>query len=170
VGFTTLEETSVEQQQNEARVAHDGTYIEIPEYSVIEYDALQLPAQYHNVIISRFLRSYRFGNDLIKMIDREHYFFKYEQFVKKLINYPGIKIRLAVLSDEPDNVLGWCIYKDVCLIYMHVQELMRNNGIAISMMPKEIEDYSHLTNSVIKILARNKYNYLKFKPFLNPFE
>ncbi len=123
-----------------------------------------MPQQYLNMILSKWLRSLRYGNDYYKLIESDAYYDNYNHFIFSLIKCKQSVVRLAVLTEDPDVVLGWSLYRGHILDFIHVHKDMRNQGIGTSLMPKEISTITHLTKVGMSIW-NSKYPDLKFNPF-----
>lgn len=97
-------------------------------------------------------------------MEQAHYYWAYEIYLQMIMKKPESITRLAVLTDEPDTVLGWCVTRDDKLDYVWVHRDQRNQGIAKSLVPKYITTFTHITKSGLKIWA-NKAPQLTYKPF-----
>lgn len=142
--------------------------IENPSYSIISYSSNMLPVQYTSLIFSKWLRSLRFGNPLFKNIDSDEFYKQYHAYLERLLDKPGSTIKLAVLTDDHDVVLGFSVVREDVLDYIYVHKDQRNQGIAKSLMPSNITTFSHITNTAMMIWQRDnnpKYKHLKFNPF-----
>ncbi len=144
-------------------------------YSIIKYKSSELPKQYQSMVLSKWLRSLRHGNPLFKSIDSIPYYRQYQQYIELLLSRPNSIIRLAVLTDEPDTVLGFSVARDEILDYIYVNgpikgldedSTSRRKGIGRMLMPKTITTMTHVTLTAIDIWRNNpKYKKLKFNPF-----
>jgi GNAT superfamily N-acetyltransferase len=142
--------------------------LEVPTYSVISYAAHKLPEEYVSLIFSKWLRSLRFGNPLFKNIKSEAFYTQYHAYIENLLKKPDSIVRLAVLTDDPDVVLGFSVCREDVLDYVYVHKDHRNVGIAKSLMPKnrKITTMTHITMIALEIWRKNpKYKYLEFNPF-----
>lgn len=140
-------------------------------YDVIVRANIKLPKQYHNMIKAKWKRSYRHGNDYIRLCDLKSYYLAYDIYIASVLNRPGTATALAVLSDDHDVVLGFAIIETVqpfqyILHYVYVQKDMRGNGIARSMLPPpdQIVTITHLTKTGLQ-LWNSKYPKAIFNPF-----
>ena len=131
-------------------------------YKLIVYQASELPKDFRNLIMGPFLNSLRYGNDLFKLIDKDSYFTSYAQYIELLMKRKLTAIKLAMLSDE--TILGWCMYEEKTVHYVWVKEHQRRNGIAKSLLPKEFDTITHITNKGINIWV-NKFPEVKFNPW-----
>lgn len=137
-----------------------------PTYDVIAYPAANLPAQYQNMIFSKWLRGLRYGNPLFKNIDADAFFKEYHRYLENLMSKPDSVIRLAVLSDEPDTALGFSVCREDVCDFIHVHKDQRRVGIAKSLFPPNITTMTHITLTAMDIWRRNdKYKHLIFNPF-----
>ena len=140
-------------------------------YTVISYPASKLPDSYKNMIFSKWLRSLKYGNTYFKLIDNESYFAAYHKYVEMVIAKPETVVRLAVLSDDHDVVLGFSVARDNVLDYIHVQRDYRRESIGTSLIPAQMlvnkgEGYviTHLTTIGVSI-----WNSKLSKAIFNPF-
>ena len=134
-------------------------------YSVISYDASQLPESYQALVYSKWLHSLRFDNDYFKLMDKHPYYTIYHKFLEQLLAKPDCKVRLAVLTDDHDVVLGFSVSRGTILDYVHVHKDMRKQGIGTALVPQGIETITHLTNIGLSIWA-SKMNNTRFNPFI----
>lgn len=128
------------------------------------HEGKHLPKQYRNLILSRWMHSYRRGNDYIKLINPQAYYSAYEVYILHILNRPLTSVRLAVLADDHDVVLGFGVSEGTMLHYVEVPKAYRRNGIGANLVPEKIEWFSHLTKIGMKLWAQ-KSPYAKFNPF-----
>src|SRR6185312_6623205 len=133
-------------------------------YSLIVFSGQGLPAQYHNLILSKWLRSLKFGNDYFRLIDNDAYFKTYGLFIKSILARLNCVVKLSVLSDDHDIVLGFCVYEGSAVHYVHVHKDYRRIGVGSALLPKEFLYITHLTKQALQIW--NKYPDVKFNPFI----
>lgn len=133
-------------------------------YTVIVYPARALPEQYRAMIFAKWLRSLRHGNDYFKLVDAKSYYTNYNRFLGNVLSRETAAVRLAVLSDDRDVVLGFSVSHDNVLDYVHVHKDQRRMGIGKHLVPPGIDTISHLTRTAMGIWG-NKYGHWKFDPF-----
>lgn len=133
-------------------------------YTVVGYPGQSFPSQYVNYVRARWMRSYRFGNDFIRLIDSDAYFTSYTYYLTGLLFRPDAFIRLAVLTDTPDVALGFSVCRDGILDYIHVHKDYRKIGIGKKLMPPGIKIFTHLTKTGMKLWP-TKLADAKFNPF-----
>lgn len=133
-------------------------------YSVIVFQGSLTPKKYEHMIYSKWLRSLRYGNDYFKLINSDNYYETYKRFIKVLIGRAGSMVRLAVLSEDHDVVLGWSLIEKDVLHYVHVQSEQRMKGIGKSLVPIEVKSFSHITRTGMNIW-HNKLPNAQFDPF-----
>lgn len=137
-----------------------------PSYSILVFNASKLPSKYLPLIYSRWLRSLRFGNNLFRRITSHQYYKHYHYYIEKLMSKPDCLVRLAVLSDDHDVVLGFSVSREDVLDYIHVHSDYRMNRIGTSLVPEGITTFTHFTTIAIDIWNRDpKYNKWNFNPF-----
>ena len=132
-------------------------------YDIISFKGAVLPPAYTNMIYSRWLRSLRFGNDYYKLINSKDYYSSYQKHIAYILSLPTTVVRLAVLSDDHDVVLGFSVSRGDILDFVHVHKDMRRQGIAKSLVPKDIKTITHLTKTALIIWP--KYE-ITFNPFI----
>lgn len=140
-----------------------GTRME-SSYKIISYKASAMPKSYWNMVLSKWLRSLRFGCDYMRIIDKDIYFKGYQIYIEQIFKRPEATIRLAVLSDDEDVVLGWAVYEGPRLHYIYVNRDFRKAGIGTALYSKDTEEISHVTTIGMSIWASKK-PHLKFNPF-----
>jgi GNAT superfamily N-acetyltransferase len=133
-------------------------------YQVISFPAPKLPAQYLNMILSQWMHSLRYGNDYFKLAESRSYYWAYQRFIEMLLKKPDAIVRLAVLSDDHDVVLGWSLAQEEKLHYVWVQREQRNKGIATALIPKPISRITHITKAGMGL-----WNKRLPKAVFNPF-
>lgn len=133
-------------------------------YQIISSPGPRLPESYRAIIYSRFMRSLRFGNDYFRLIDSDAYYRSYEKYIDVLLSRSGCVIHLAVLTDNHDVVLGWSMFENEKLHYVHVGKDYRKMGIAKELCHSPFTTITHLTKCGASIW-NNKIPHVKFIPF-----
>ena len=118
---------------------------------------------YFNMLISKWLRSLRYGNRYFKLIDPSSYWANYNDYLCGIILGHNTRIRLATLSDDDDVVLGFSVSRETCLDYIWVHKLQRKQGIGKALVPIDLDTYSHIT-TVGESIIKQKLDW-KFNPF-----
>jgi GNAT superfamily N-acetyltransferase len=135
------------------------------EYKVIAISAYQLPESYRPMIYSKWLRSLRYGNDYFKLIEAGSYFTHYHKYLEALLAKPYCVVRLAVLADDYDVVLGFSVTRNSVLDYVHVHKDYRRTGIGTLLVPSGISKISHITRQGMSFW-NNRLKECKFDPFI----
>lgn len=133
-------------------------------YSVIPYLASEMPETYRNMILAKWLRTLRFGNDFFRLIDSNSYFSNYQKYIKALLSRPQCIVRLAVLTDDPDVCLGFSVSEPGVLHYVWVHKDNRKIGVARSLLQFPFLFVTHLT-SVGMSIWNKKFPTVQFNPF-----
>lgn len=133
-------------------------------YSVIAFQGAKLPEGYRNVVLSNWLRSLRQGNDYFKLVEPKSYYEAYERYVKHIIQRPDTLLRMAVLSDDHDVVLGWSCMERKVLHYVFVRSEQRAKGVGQALTASGFEVITHITRAGIQIW-NEKYKQVTFNPF-----
>jgi GNAT superfamily N-acetyltransferase len=133
-------------------------------YTVLTFPASQLPDNYRPMVFNKFLLSLRYSNDYFKLIEKNAYFKTYERFIGNLLHRDSAYLRLAVLSDDHDVVLGWALMEPECMHYVYVNRDYRRIGIAKALVKEPFKEFSHLTK-IAMLLWSSKFPEAKFNPF-----
>ncbi len=135
-----------------------------PTYSILTFPSKEIPEAYKGLLFSKWLRSQRNGNYYYKAADSAAYYSAYHHYIENLLAKPDSKIRLAVLTDDHDVVLGFSVHRGAVMDYIYVHKDMRNNGIGTALIPTGTETFSHLTRTGDTIWKK-KYKTWVFNPF-----
>ncbi len=133
-------------------------------YLVVRYAAAHLPAEYRDLIYSRWKRSLRYGNDYFRLIKPDAYYAAYDSYIRGLLAQATADIRLAVLSDDHDVVLGFSVVRSNVLDYVHVHQHQRRMGIGRALVPEGIDTITHITKTGLTIWG-SKFPQWAFNPF-----
>lgn len=133
-------------------------------YTIISFPGSDLSQTYRNLIYSKWLRSLRFSNDYFKLTDSDSYYQAYTAYVTTILSKKDCVVRLAVLTDDRDVVLGFSVSRTPVLDYVHVHKDNRRLGIATKLVPDGIKSFTHVTTIGLSIWG-SKYPHLKFNPF-----
>jgi hypothetical protein len=133
-------------------------------YSVIPYLGRDLPEAYRNMILAKWLRTLRFGNDFFRLIDSSGYFSSYQEYIKRLLMRPQCIVRLAVLSDDPDVCLGFSVSEPEILHYCWCHKDNRKIGVGKALTQFPFKYVTHLTTAGMAIWNK-KYPNVIFNPF-----
>jgi hypothetical protein len=81
------------------------------------------------------------------------------------MNRPNTQFKLAVLPDDFDILLGWACFEGDALHYVFVKQEIgaRNQGIATSLVPRNVTTVTHLTKVGRRIWKKHKQ--VTFNPF-----
>lgn len=137
-------------------------------YKIISFEGKKLPTQYHNLILSKFLRSLRYGNEYFNLIDKDNYFPIYSKYFQTILDRPDSVIKLAILSDDDDVVLGWSMMENKKLHYVYVNKDNRKIGIAKTLTKKPFEIITHLTAIGLSIWSSKFHNKTGPNPLNKP--
>ena len=153
----------MENQKLEARTT-EVPLEEKTTYSVIPYLGKDLPQTYRNMILAKWLRTLRFGNDYFKLIESHAYFSIYQEYIKLILSRPQCIVRLAVLTDDHDVCLGFSVSEPDILHYIWTHKDARGIGIAKSLMAFPFRIITHLTTAGMS-LWNKKFPHAHFNPF-----
>lgn len=133
-------------------------------YKVLAYRGADLPDEYRGILFAGWLRSFRHGNDYFRLVVPDKYYKTYHRYISTILENPETTVRLAVLSDDKDVVLGFSVSRGGILDYVYVNKDQRRQGIAKSLLPPEVDTITHLTKTALTIWG-SKYGDWKFNPF-----
>lgn len=132
---------------------------------VFAYSGKDVPKNYINVVRSRWTRSYKKDNDFMKLVHPPGYYFAYNNYVNLILNRKDTEVRLAVLEEDRDIVLGFSVIERNVLHYVHVPKAYRRQHIATMLVPDGIQWITHLTKIGMRIWSW-KLPSARFNPFL----
>lgn len=137
-----------------------------PTYTVLTFTG-RLPAEYEGLLYANWLRSFRNGNDMIKLINSSAYYDNYKNVITALCSHPKTQIRVAALSDEPDVAFGFSVCSPGILHYVYVPHAYRRTGIGRELIPPpmRIHSFTHVTKSWLAIWPTKNYQHMKYNPF-----
>lgn len=147
-----------------AEGAEPGT-LGLAQYQVVRYAPSFLPLGYRTLIFARWKRSLRHGNDYFRLVRPDAYYTAYERYIQQIMRDGRTAVRLAVLADDHDVVLGFSVVRENILDYVHVQADQRKQGIAKALVPVGIDTITHLTKFALPIWG-SKYPGWAFNPFV----
>jgi GNAT superfamily N-acetyltransferase len=133
-------------------------------YKIVSFQGKDLTGNYKGLVTAKWLHSLRHGNSLFKRISHKEYYQAYNVFLNNLLNKPSCIVQFAVLSDDPDVILGFSVCREDVLDYVHVHRHHRGLGIARKLIPAGTTTFSHITKSWIPIW-QEKFKEFKFNPF-----
>jgi GNAT superfamily N-acetyltransferase len=133
-------------------------------YSLKTYQGILLPETYINYVKSKWMRSFRFGNDYMRLTDSDSFYDAYSTYVATILNQLDTKVTLALLTEDKDVALGFSVVGDEVLHYIYVGLDYRNQGIGTSLCPKYFKEFTHLTKIGLKLWPKKAPNAI-FNPF-----
>ncbi len=134
-------------------------------YSVDAYLGKDVPFVYRNMILSKWMRSLKFGNDYFRLIDSDSYYSTYQHYIKALLERPQCIVRLALLpGDELHTCLGFSVSEPGVLHFVWSHKDNRRIGIAKSLIQFPFDTITHLTTSGMAVWHK-KFPHAKFNPF-----
>lgn len=146
--------------------------ISVAGHTLIDLDNLDkfgqplLREPYGSLVFSKWMRSLYHSNPIMGKIPSDTYYKNYTIFLRNLLQKPDSVVKMAVLSDDHDVVLGFSVSREDVLDYVHVHRDYRKIGICKNLMPIGTSTFSHITLTWLIIWQDNdKYKHLKFNPF-----
>lgn len=118
-----------------------------------------------NFIYATWLPALYHGNDWFGEIERSIYYEYYYKIIETILARPSTKVFVACLKDEPDVILGYSVSDKTTLHFVFVKSVWRKIGIAKSLVPKNVDAFTHATKQGLQFMKHNFPN-AKFNPFL----
>lgn len=119
----------------------------------------------HNFILSTWLKGLKFGNSWFNLIDQTAYYKVYHTLIENILARSGTEVKVAVLKDEPEFILGYSVLRKNQTIadWVFCKSTWRGIGIANMLVPKTVKQISHLTKTG-EFIFKKRAN-LSFNPF-----
>jgi GNAT superfamily N-acetyltransferase len=108
-----------------------------------------------NLIYATWLRSYEASSLAAKHVPRDLFFAEHHLVIDRVFSgQPTVK--LAVLPDEPDVVLGWSVSEPGVVHYVYVKPAFRRHGLAKALLAhfEEPFSYTHWTHPLRDLYPR----------------
>lgn len=116
-------------------------------------------------IYATWIQGYQGGQKWFRKTPRKIFWEKYKPVIEILLKTQSTKI--ACLQKEPDVIIGYSVFKEDLVHWIHVKENWRKIGIAKDLLPANFSQVSHLTHVAYEILyTQRKYPHIIFNPFL----
>lgn len=128
------------------------------------YKGNEVPENYENFVRDRWLKTYKKCNKFMQLVDPASYYRAYPVFIRSVLARPKVRVRLAMLSDDEDVLLGFSVSEGALLHYVNVPLDYRGQGIAKKLVPFVVERFSHITETGMKIW-QEKFPNAVFDPF-----
>lgn len=114
-------------------------------------------------IYATWLRGLYHGNSWFREIDPGAYFKTYHSVLEFILfKRKDVKCSVAVLKEDPNIILGYCVTEPTILHWIFVKKPWRKMGIAKALLPEDIKTVTHLTK-VGKAIKPKEWG---FNPFL----
>jgi GNAT superfamily N-acetyltransferase len=130
----------------------------------VRFAGATLPESYLHFLLSKWKRSLRHGNDYFRLVRASDYYDAYERYLTRILADERCAVRLAVLDEDADIVLGFSVARGNILDYVYVHKDVRGTGIGKSLVPLGIDTITHLTKTGLVIWS-NKRSDWAFNPF-----
>lgn len=86
-----------------------------------------------NLIFATWLRSYQTSSLMTKAIPKETFFGEHHKVIERILSR-NPTVRLAVIPDDQDVVLGWSVTEPGIVHYVYVKPSFRKYGIARALL------------------------------------
>lgn len=133
-------------------------------YTLRSYSGRQIPSNYRGFVYSKWLRSLRKGNDLHKLCKSASFYSSYGSYLDRLFRQSDTTIRLAVLTEDPDVVLGFSCTRGTILDYVFVVPECRRQNIGRHLVGSVVGTITNLTREGLAIWG-TKFPNVEFDPF-----
>jgi hypothetical protein len=129
------------------------------------YDIRDYQITDKNFILATFLRGLYYGDSWFSQIPKDLFMDNYKKVAERLVTDPRISIKLAVLREDSNVILGYCIAsKDQqAIIWTYTKSAWRRQGIAKSLLPSKPLYAMHLSELGKTLLP--KLSNVVFNPF-----
>lgn len=119
-----------------------------------------------NFILATWLRGLFYGSDFYREIPKNIFMANYHTILEKLLQRPGVVVRVACLKEDPSVILGYAVARRsqnlTVMDWLFVKSAWRNIGIGKSLVPPNLAAVTHLT----KVGKAIKPTDCVFNPFL----
>jgi hypothetical protein len=133
-------------------------------YSVISYPGIDLPEEFRGLVLDYWRKSLRRWNDFFRLIDGKTFFDAYNPYLVALLNRPHAVVRLAVLTDDLHNCLGFSVSEPDVLHYVWVRPSAQGIGVMTALIQFPFSTITHLTRHGMQVWNK-KFPHVKFNPF-----
>jgi GNAT superfamily N-acetyltransferase len=113
-------------------------------------------------VYKTWLRGLYYSNDWVKEIPTCIYYGYYPNVINFVLSSPKTQVKLAVLKEDLDVILGYAVFEEEKLHWVFVKPPWRKLGIAKMLVPENITTVTHLTFIGRAIKQKKK---LVFNPF-----
>jgi GNAT superfamily N-acetyltransferase len=87
-----------------------------------------------SLIYATWLRSYKSSSPRAKNIPRDVFFAEHHDVIAGILDRSTTEVKLAVLPDDPDVVLGWAVTEPGIVHYVYVKHMLRRHGLATALL------------------------------------
>ncbi len=115
-----------------------------------------------NFILATWLRGLYSGNSWFKEIPKDIFMKHYHDILMNILTRPTIEVKVAVLKEDEDIILGYSVYEGSTFHWMFVKEAWRRVGIGRSLLPEKCVTVTHLTSIGSKLKPKS----MRFNPFI----
>ena len=94
-------------------------------------------------IVKTMSSGYYYGNDYLQAIPQDEFMIRFRKFIEQKL--PQVEVRVACLPDDPDVILGYCLFNGPVLHWIYTKKPWRKFGIARSLLPQGVTHVTHLS-------------------------
>lgn len=128
------------------------------------YKGPELPEQYANFVRDRWLKTYKKCNKFMSLVDPASYYRAYPQYIRTILAKKTTTVRLAMLAEDEDVLLGFSVSDGPILHYVNVPLDYRSQGIGRKLVPFVVERFTHITETGMALWTK-KVPKAIFDPF-----
>lgn len=123
----------------------------------------QYNAEDKSFIAASFLKGLYYGNSFYRMIDKNTFMREYHKVIEAWLSSPNVEIKVACDPLHEYTIRGYSILSkdNKTLHWVMVKTDWRGNKIGKALLPVTIEQYSHFSDSGLKLNKKT----LVFNPF-----
>lgn len=132
-------------------------------YSIRQYDKVKDT----DFIMHNWLHTYKVSS-FARGLKREVYYPYQRELIEEILSRPETETLVAVLTEEPDALLGFAAIEQDLLHYVYVKPKWRTIGIAKSLLALLPEDfiYTHITTPDVEAIRKRLYPNSTHNPYL----
>lgn len=116
-------------------------------------------------ILASWLKGMYYGDSWFSFIPKNIFMAAYHNFLERLLDAPGVEIKVACLKEDPQVILGYAVCANTVIHWVFVKKAWRGIGVAKMLLPERVSAVTHLT-VVGKRLLQTKLPGAVFNPFL----
>lgn len=105
-------------------------------------------------VLATWLKNLYYSDSWFSLIPKDIFMQNYHTFLERLLDSPGVEVKVACLVEDPDVIIGYVAYTNTVAHYTFVKKSWRGIGVAKLLMPPKVTAVSHLTALGRKLLPK----------------